>query len=79
MTKGRARLRTLGLLATAAALWLLAFSYGVAPSQAAPRAKVAVVTIAGSINPASADYLIQAIAHAERDWAAAVQIGRAHV
>jgi membrane-bound serine protease (ClpP class) len=42
------------------------------PAGATPH--VNLVTIAGSVNPASADYLIQAIATSERDGAAAVLV-----
>jgi membrane-bound serine protease (ClpP class) len=66
-------LRGMILLALALALALGLFGLG-APVDATAAGPLLVVTIDGSINPASADYLISAIDRAERTGASAVLI-----
>ena len=55
-------------------LGLIAVLFGLATQPAAMASELLVVTIDGSINPASADYLIGAIKRAEEENAAAVLI-----
>ncbi|MDG2334010.1 MAG: nodulation protein NfeD [Myxococcota bacterium] len=61
-------------LATLVAMLLVLSSAVLAPDQAHAAGHLNVITIEGSINPASADYIIEAIAKSEAEGAAALLI-----
>ena len=65
-------------LATLVAMLLVLSSAVLAPDQAHAAGHLNVITIEGSINPASADYIMEAIAISEADGAAAARTQAVH-